>query len=318
MFHFECFKIQLLAFNISEDIFDIKGGHCIYQINCLSPYCVPNPKLIEADPFMFVKDDVLYLFYEHKLWKDPGVLNMVCTTDLRNWSRPITVLKEAYHLSFPWVFEEDGHIYMLPETGAGHEIRLYEATDSSLTKFKLVKVLMKESSDKKYVMHYADNCIYKKDGLYYLFTQVQYEDGINTLELYISNSLMGEYKPHPSSPIQRSQKLGRNAGSLLERDGKLFRFSQDCTVRYGDNVHVSEITAISPTTYTEQLIKENIIPTNVKFYINGGHQFNAVQFKDCWIVATDAKEYHKLIGHRFIDKLVYSIRPYKNTLLSVW
>ena len=303
MFHFECFKIRLLEFNKPEDIFNIKGGHCIYQINCLSPYFVFNPTLIEADPFLFVKEDILYLFYEHKLWQGPGVLNMVSTTDLKHWSKPVTVLKEPYHLSFPWVFEEEGHIYMIPETGAGHEIRLYEATDSCLTKFELVKVLMKESSGKKYVMPFADNCIYKKDGMYYLFTQVKYEDDINTLELYISDSLMGEYRPHPSSPIQRSQKMGRNAGSLLEIDGKLLRFSQDCTVHYGDNVHVSEITAISPTTYNEHLIKENIIPIDDKFYINGGHQFNAIQFKGRWIVATDAKEYHQLNGHKLLDKL---------------
>ncbi|UKK50384.1 hypothetical protein L6472_10165 [Prevotella sp. E13-17] len=307
MFQFECFKIQLLSFRDSDDIFNLKKGRPIYKIDCLSPYCVPNPTLIEADPFLFVKGETLYLFYEHKLWQDPGVLNMVCTKDLKHWSKPVTVLKEPYHLSFPWVFEEDGRIYMIPETGAGHEIRLYEATDADLTRFELVKVLMKEPFDKSFVMHYADNCIYKKGGIYYLFTQVQYEDGINTLELYISNSIMGEYRPHPSSPIQHSQKLGRNAGCLLELNGKLLRFSQDCVVRYGDNVHVSEITEISPTGYKELLVKENIIPTDDRFYINGGHQFNAVQFKDQWIVATDAKEYHKLIGQKIINKIIHTL-----------
>ena len=45
-------------------------------------------------------------------------------------------------------------------------------------------------------------------------TTVQYEDGINTLELYYSDSLMGKYVKHPLSPIAHSQNVGRNAGSL--------------------------------------------------------------------------------------------------------
>lgn len=299
----ECFKICLHQLENSNSLFNIKEGKSIYQIKCLKPYFRLNPTTIVADPFLFVNKDTLYLFYESKQWLSPGVLKMVCTKDLKNWSSPVVVLEEPYHLSFPWVFEEDGHIYMLPETGATNTIRLYEARNEDLTNFIFVKELLYAPLDAQILMGYGDSCINKIGDKYFLFTQLQYTDRINTLELFVSDSLMGEYKAHPMSPIQHNQKLGRNAGSLMRFEGKLLRFSQDCTNLYGDNVSISQIEKITPTEYKEKLVLDNIIPTDIPFYKDGGHQFNAVMFKGKWIVATDAKEYHKLTLQRIYNRI---------------
>ena len=57
----ECFKIQVLK---TDDIFDIKNGEVIKQINCETNTIVKEPKTIQADPFLFVSNNILYLFYE--------------------------------------------------------------------------------------------------------------------------------------------------------------------------------------------------------------------------------------------------------------
>ena len=134
-------------------------------------------------------------------------------------------------------------------------------------------------------------------------TMLQYREPVNVLELYVSDKLEGPYTAHPSSPIIKSNKVGRDAGCWIEHQGKLLRVSQDCTHRYGDNVHVSEITKLSPTEYEENILKEKILPTDIPFYKEGGHQFNVINFKGKWIVATDAKEYHRLIGTRILHKI---------------
>ena len=36
------------------------------------------------------------------------------------------VLEENFHLSFPFVFEDSGNLYMIPETAENQQIRLYE------------------------------------------------------------------------------------------------------------------------------------------------------------------------------------------------
>lgn len=299
---FELFKIQLLSYENSEDIFDLHKGIPIHQICNMQRHGFVNPRIIEADPFLFVHNDVLYLFYEQKDIKTFGVLMMTSTSDLKYWSKPVCVLSEPYHLSFPWVFEHDGVVYMLPETGACRKVKLYKASNDQLTKFEECNVLLTEPDDREVSMHYGDSCIWEKEGVFYLFTQIQYEDRINTLELYTSKSLQGPYRPHPMSPIQHNQKLGRNAGCIMKLNNRLYRFSQDCTDFYGDNVHVSQIDSLTPIDYSEQVIHENILPLDMDFYSEGGHQFNAVQFQGKWIVATDAKEYHPLWGIRIRNK----------------
>lgn len=299
----ECFKIQLLSFDNEDDIFDIKKGKRIYSVDCLKPYVKANPTIIVADPFLFKKNGKLCLFYESKGLYTPGVIMMTSTSDLDHWSKPVVVLKESFHLSYPWVFEEDGNVYMVPETGQDGSIRLYEACDESLSTFRLVKKLLEQPKAKVIRMGYGDSSIYKKNGKYYLVTMLQYSAPINVLELYVADSLEGPYFPHPCSPITTSNKVGRDAGCWIEHQGKLLRVSQDCVHRYGDNVNVLEITKLSPTEYEEKLINESILPTDVPFYKEGGHQFNVINFKGKWIVATDAKEYHRLLGQRIYNKI---------------
>lgn len=299
----ECFNIHILQ-SKGEDFFDIKSAKCIYSKKSLKPHYRINPITILADPFLFVHHDFLYLFYESKRFFSPGVLKMVKTSDLEHWSEPVTVLREPYHLSYPFVFKDNGYVYMIPETCAVGEIRLYKADDDNLTHFSFVKTLIEQPRNCEIRMGYGDSSIYKKEGVYYLMTMLQYEEPINTLELYVSKHLQGPYKPHPCSPIITSMKVGRNAGSWIGYKGKLYRVSQDCTNRYGDNVNVSEIITLSETEYSEVLKKENILPSTIEKYKEGGHQFNPILYKNNWLLATDAKEYHPMYGWKVVERIM--------------
>lgn len=300
----ECFKIQLLQFNDDADFFDLRQGKSFYQVQCLSPYLRKEPTTIVADPFLFVNGERLYLFYESKPWLSPAVIKMVSTADMKNWTKPKVVLQEPFHLSFPWVFEDDGQIYMIPESCENNSIRLYKAEDDNLTSFRFVDNLMIDNEPSHWMSSYCDTIIIQRCGKYYLFTTRRRLDGVNEMELYVSDNLLGDYHKHPASPIQSNNKVGRNAGSFLDIDGKLLRFSQDCTVRYGDNIHITELKTITPSTFEEKIVRENIIPVTELFYREGGHQFNTVKFKGYRIVATDAKEYHQLYAHRILNKVM--------------
>ena len=300
----ECFKIQLLHFKEGGNILDLRQGKSIFKIQCLKPLSMINPTIIEADPFLYNHKGKLYLFYESKTMLLPGVIKMICTTDLVHWSDPIVVLQESYHLSFPFVFEDEGRIYMIPETSDDKSIRLYEAENDDLNSFRFVSELVKDFEVDKWKVSFCDSIIHKKDGMYYLFTSRLNSEGINILELYLSRHLSGKYAPHPCSPIVCSNKVGRNAGRIMEYNGEVLRFSQDCSIRYGDNVSVSRITVLTQNDYREEQIYENIIPTDQCFYKKGGHHFSAAELDGGIIVATDAKEYHKLIGSRIVNKLI--------------
>lgn len=80
-----------------------------------------------ADPFVFEYKDKLFLFVESfDNIKEKGLI--ACSEfDGEKFSVPKIVLEEDFHLSFPFVFEENGEIFMMPETMDDGCIQLYKA-----------------------------------------------------------------------------------------------------------------------------------------------------------------------------------------------
>ena len=294
------FSIRVFESLPDSPLFSMEGSKTVLNIKSDTSLFNPNASVILADPFLFVKDGTLYLFYEHlNKWFGTGRICMRSTKDLKIWTDEVDVLVEPFHLSFPFVFEDDGKVYMLPETGGDKSIRLYEAEDDTLTKWRLVKKLM-EGEEPWY-----DTVIHKKDGKYYLFTG--HDDNVQQEQhVFVADSLKGPYKEHPMSPIYKGRDGGRNAGSIIEQNGDLYRPVQVCVNGYGEQTSVMKIETLTPTDYKEVLYKKNIIDTNIPPYKRGGHQWNPVEFLGKRIVATDYREKNY--------NLVESVRKIKRRL----
>lgn len=282
--HIKNFSIRVFEIPTDTPLFSMKGGKAVLNVKSDTSLFNPNAAVILADPFLFVKNGTLFLFYEHlDKWFGTGRLCMRSTKDLKTWTDEVDVLAEPFHLSFPYVFEENGKVYMLPETGGDKSIRLYEAEDDTLAKWKLVKEL-KEDAEPWY-----DSVIYKKEGKYYLFTGT--DDDVQQVEhLFVSDSLVGPYTEHPMSPIYTGRDGGRNAGSIIEHEGKLYRPVQVCIGGYGEQTSMMEIERLTPTEYKERRHKKDIIDTTMPPYKHGGHQWNQVEFLGRRVVATDYRE----------------------------
>ena len=247
----------------------------------------PKPRRFQADPFLFVKDDELFLFYELQHWDDPGCIAMIKTKDLRTWSNPQIVLREPFHLSFPFVFEDHGCIYMIPESQESDSVRLYQSNDD-LTSFTYIRTILHQERKDGINFCFNDSHVYSKDDIYYLFTSYQ-KDWQYYQELYVSDDLLhGTFVKHPKSPICISNEFGRNGGSLIEFENILFRVTQDCHADYGDNASLMKITKLEENDYQEELYMHNIFIKN-SIFIDGGHQLNIVQFMGKYIYATDYK-----------------------------
>ena len=295
----ECFKIRLLECG-GEQVWDLGAHKPIHDILCDHSPLSLNPVTIVADPFLFVDGDRLFLFYEEKRNYTPGVIRMTSTVDLIHWTKAVTVLKEDFHLSYPFVFEDQGSIYMIPETSDVGDIRLYMADNKDLTSFSLYKTLLQKEV-KETEIGFADTSVFKKDNLYFLMTSVE-RQRTNYLYLYFAFQADGPYVEHSCSPVCASSKYGRNGGGILAFDDKLFRVAQDCEVRYGDNIHMFEIDKLNTSSYEEHLALSDLIPNGIHFYKEGGHQLHYTKFKGKTIVATDAKEYQSLAFCRGIHK----------------
>ena len=64
----------------------------------------------------------------------------------------------------------------------------------------------------------------------------------------------------------------RSAGNLFWRNGRLYRPTQDCSVRYGYAIQVNEVTRLTPTEFEERPV--NWIPPAWNPGLLGTHTWN--------------------------------------------
>ena len=280
-------KFRHLQFNSRvnlspDDIFDIHQYKVIKQISSGRNFFAHKPTTIIADPFLFPFNNELFLFYEElKGIEGTGIIKMIKTKDLINWSNPKTVLKENFHLSFPNVFKINNQIYMMPETWQNESIRLYKPNED-LTEWTFYKKILIDKS-------YVDSSIIQFNEKLYLFTTVNAYD-TNLLKLYISDSIDSEWKEHPKSPITDNINNARCGGAVFSYNGTFYRPSQQYNINYGDGLDINVIEHLSPTEYKEKKMT-SIMPNSEKFYSLGGHHISVCRFNNKNIVATDALAY---------------------------
>jgi len=220
-----------------------------------------------ADPFLFVRHDGLWLFYETLNRDHKGVLGCFKYAD-GQWVQQGKVLEMPWHLSYPQVFETDGHVYMIPEQsnqGRG-TVDLYEAQDFPYKWEKHSTLIDRPFADAT-LLHY--------DGYWYL--ACYRVPPIEGAELWCAPSLFGPWHRHPQfDKINQSKRLRRCGGAFINEGGRLYRVAQDCNGFYGIRLWQVPVTDISPTSYHEGearvMIDKQDEPKGMK------HTFNEVVY----------------------------------------
>jgi hypothetical protein len=208
----------------------------------------PNDRFY-ADPFLFEKDSKTYLFLEDLRYSEGRALISCCELNPDGTHGPIVeVLRRPYHLSYPFLFEQDGEIYMIPETKGNRTVELYRAT-SFPNEWTLESVLLDN-------IYAVDATIHQSDGKYWMFVGISNGRYSNCDELgiYFADALKGPWTPHPANPVVSDVRRARPAGALFRDQGRLIRPSQDCAKAYGYAIVFSEVITLSETDYDERPI----------------------------------------------------------------
>jgi hypothetical protein len=202
-----------------------------------------------ADPFLCRRDNSLVCFAENYRFTE-GRGQIACGTIGDGKSTFEPVLTEPFHLSFPFLFEYEGELYMCPECEQAKEIRVYRCV-SFPYKWRLERVIMHNVSA-------VDTMLFQKDGRWWMLTNLD-DAGIGDYcsELYLFHAkspLAGEWTPHPQNPIKVDCLGGRNAGLLIEADricrvGQCQGFDQ-----YGKGLYIFEIESLNEEIYREKLL----------------------------------------------------------------
>jgi hypothetical protein len=175
-----------------------------------------------------------------------------------NWKYQKIVLDENFHLSYPYVFLYDGTFYMIPEAGETKSVRLYKAKEFP-TKWELDRVLLNGLS-------FSDPSLLKYNNKWWLFVETD-PHGFGTLRLYSADELRGPWREHPKSPIvEKNENIARPGGRMIIYNNALFRYTQDATPTYGNQVRIFQIDKLTSDEYIEHEYKISPVLESGKSY----------------------------------------------------
>lgn len=201
-----------------------------------------------ADPFIVTRAGRTCVFVEDYLY-EAGKAHISAFELSEAGAIEIGIaLEEPYHLSFPFLFEYQGELFMCPESVQAREIRIYRCTEFPL-RWTLETVAMRPVAA-------ADTMIFPYAGQWWLFTNLsETEPHVFSTELHIfvaPNPLSGQWVPHRGNPVLTTSDCARNGG-LLSDGEQMFRVGQKQGFgSYGASAQVMRIVKLNELEYLEE------------------------------------------------------------------
>ena len=217
---------------------------------------IPNTKdYWFADPLLYEEKGKTYLFCEAFNRKEmKGELGYF-EIHGDKFSDLKIVLSPNYHMSFPNIFSVNGKTYMIPESGEGMNLELYEAAEFP-NEWTKVKNLIEG-------VNYVDPTFYWQDGNMYVFIYIDkkgcYETRIYKMDV---DRLSLDY----IESIHYGQNVGRSAGQFFKgSDGADCRPVQLGEGEYGKRTALYKVDLIESHFKEEQIA----VIDNSKIKVNG-------------------------------------------------
>ena len=180
-----------------------------------------------ADPMLVDDGTRTWLFYE-SVKGQKGRIEAAEVLEGCRLSKPRVVLEDDCHYSYPFVFEADGVRYMIPESSAASEVRLYRAS-SFPYEWELQTVLLREKA--------VDTTVFFHKGRYWLLTFLldQGSERVFPRAYTVENwndPVLREVPWHSFDSLRV-----RGAGPILKSGNELLRPAQiSQPQRYGDGL----------------------------------------------------------------------------------
>ena len=208
-----------------------------------------------ADPFPIAVDGTTHLFVEdfpHATGK--AIISTVRFGPDGPEGTPVPVLEEAHHLSYPFVFERAGSIWMVPESSAAGTVDLYRAT-------RFPGGWVKEATLLAGVVA-SDATLVEHGGRWWIFATVRdaerdapagWGSFHDALHLWSAPDFLGPYTPHPANPVLVDPSFARPAGRIVAHGGQLIRPVQDCAKGYGRALALARIDRLDQESFAQSI-----------------------------------------------------------------
>jgi hypothetical protein len=203
-------------------------------------YADPFPVVVGNRTFLFVED------FDHR--RGRGEISMVEFGDTGPLGSPRTVLAADAHLSYPFVFEHAGEMWMVPESATERTINLYRAAKfPDAWQLEATLVAGVEASDPT---------LFQEAERWWMMATVRDEGGSfsDALYLWSASSLLEPWMPHRRNPVLIDIATARPAGRVVRRGGRRIRPVQDCRCGYGSALALAEITRLDDNEFDQKIL----------------------------------------------------------------
>lgn len=209
-----------------------------------------------ADPFLFKHKNSTYVFFENYSYRSRKGKISCGRIEGNGLIDIIDVLEFDYHLSFPYIFEENGEIYLMPESSENERLEIYRAIEFP-RRWELYSTGFEGERVADAFFHTDEN----KQKWLFLNKQVASTSPMNS-ELYIykvDSFKLNSLEPHAQNPVIIDARVARNGGTIFKHEGKLYRPSQRNTdAIYGRALNINNIEKLTISEYsetTEQVVR---------------------------------------------------------------
>jgi hypothetical protein len=213
---------------------------------------VPTGNRYWADPFLFGRNGTSYLFFEDYDYGTRRGRIGVGQLGPSGFSPLGTALDRPYHLSYPYVFESGGEVFLMPEAHQSGRLEIWRAVDFPL-RWELHATALEG-------LRPIDSVLFEDNGRWWLFTNLCHDSfGDYCTELYsfaVDGPALRSIKAHPLNPIIIDARTARGGGRVFRHDGRLYRMSQNNSHgTYGYGLNIMEIDRLDETGYAEHAVR---------------------------------------------------------------
>jgi hypothetical protein len=233
-----------LAFRFNSDRF---GGN-----DTDGPFTriLPPRDRLWADPFPVQVAGRSFVFFEDMPFATgKGHISVIEVRPDGSHSAPQKVLERDYHLSYPFLLEHEGALFMIPESAQNRTVEMYRCVTFP-DRWRLERVLMRKA-------RVADATLHRAADRWWMFANMAGEGaGLDDeLHLFHAPRLDAPWQPHPANPVKSDVRSARPAGRLFTRQGELFRPAQVGVPLYGSAISINRVLRLTPTEYQEREVR---------------------------------------------------------------
>lgn len=217
-------------------------------------YTIPEPVWLDvntkksvyhADSFGFMKDGQYHVVCEEYDYQTAKGFLTSFQSDGHSWkiSNKTIALEKNYHLAYPYLFENEGNYFCIPENSEGGNLDLYRY-ETSGGKLVFEQTLIEN-------LKAVDPSLFYYEGFWWLF----FTDRVSTkerLHIWYSKNMKGPFTSHSNNPVKVDIRSSRPAGNPFILNGELYRPAQDCSIRSGRRICINHVIKLSPTEFLEE------------------------------------------------------------------